>query len=409
MGKVLVVEGLGKRFKRYHRHKPNTIMRAVLSGLRNMRPMDEFWVLKDVSFAVEAGEVLGILGRNGAGKSTLLQLLGGVGKADAGRVCVNGRIGALLDMGAGFHSDLSGRENLVVTGMIAGLTKRQILSRLDQIVEFAELGQFIDSPMRTYSSGMRMRLAFSIAIHNDPDLLLVDEHLSVGDIGFKAKCIERIEQLRAGGCAIVLISQSPEQIQELCDRAILLNQGQVVVYDVPSVVRKHYELQMGTFKPNGEGEIEGDFSCSPLRIVEVRRSPSHRINSGDPLSVEIEYASTQAISAPMVSLNIVNHKDEKVFTANAPLLVESQVTTEGSGKITMHIERLDLPGSEYHIHCGIHSSDWQKTYDHNYKQHSLIIHSGIESQGHINPPYRWERMRKLSCTKDSSAISKVDT
>ncbi|MBE9060369.1 ABC transporter ATP-binding protein [cf. Phormidesmis sp. LEGE 11477] len=240
MSEVLIVEGLGKRFRRYHTYRPRTFMQVALSGLKKMQPLDSFWALREVSFAVLPGEVLGVLGRNGSGKSTLLRLIGGVGRAEEGKIWVNGRIGALLDMGAGFHNDLTGRENLNVSGLIAGLSKQQVREKFDTIVEFAEIEDFIDSPMRTYSSGMRMRLAFSIAIHNDPDLLLVDEHLSVGDIGFQTKCMNRIEAMRAGGCAIVLISQSPDQIETVCDRAILLNQGKIVAHDLPAKVAARY-------------------------------------------------------------------------------------------------------------------------------------------------------------------------
>ncbi|NJR26508.1 MAG: ABC transporter ATP-binding protein, partial [Richelia sp. CSU_2_1] len=230
MAQSIIVKGLGKRFNRYSADRPLTIMEAALWGWWRMKPQARFWALRDVSFTVAPGEMLGILGKNGAGKSTLLQLVGGIGRAEEGTIKVNGRIGGLLDLGAGFHSDLTGRENVFVGAVVAGLTRREAARRFSDIVEFAELEQFIDSPLRTYSTGMKMRLAFSVAVHTDPEVLLVDEYLSVGDVAFQTKCLKKIEEFKTQGCAIVLISHSAAQIQKNCDRALWLREGKVVAY-----------------------------------------------------------------------------------------------------------------------------------------------------------------------------------
>ena len=236
MRDAITVQDLGKRFNRFHAEKPTTIMEVALSGLRKMRPVEQFWALRHISFTVAPGEMLGIIGHNGAGKSTLLQLIGGVSHPDEGRVKRHGRIGALLDLGAGFHSDLTGRENVFVTAIVAGLTRREVARSFQSIVEFAELEVFIDSPVRTYSTGMQMRLAFAVAVHTHPDVLLVDEFLSVGDVAFQARCLARIAQLKEQGCAIVLISHSAEQVQQLCDRALWMKHGTVMTYGEPEIV-----------------------------------------------------------------------------------------------------------------------------------------------------------------------------
>ena len=178
---TVVVQGLGKQFRRYHRDRPVTLKEAVVRGLRQMKPVEQFWALRELSCSVAAGRTLGVIGNNGAGKSTLLRLIGGVGRPDEGSVQVHGRIGALLDLGVGFHPDLTGRENVFVSGVIAGLTRHEVTQRFDSIVAFAELQQSIDSPLRTYSSGMQMRLAFAVAIHTEPEILLIDEVLAVGE------------------------------------------------------------------------------------------------------------------------------------------------------------------------------------------------------------------------------------
>lgn len=240
MQTAITVWNLGKRFQCYSPGQPRTLMEAVLSGGRGLRANDYFWALREVNFQVQPGEMVGVIGRNGAGKSTLLRLLGRVGRPDEGKVTLDGRVGALLDLGAGFHPDLSGRDNAFVNAVVAGLLEREVRRRFDAIVEFAEIGAFIDNPVRTYSSGMRMRLAFSIAVHTHPDILLVDEYLSVGDKAFQVKCLDRIAQMKADGCAVVLISHNTDQIEKLCDRVIWLDRGRIREVGMPALVVENY-------------------------------------------------------------------------------------------------------------------------------------------------------------------------
>jgi lipopolysaccharide transport system ATP-binding protein len=237
---VIVVKGLGKRFIRSNALKPVTLMEAALYGWRYVGSREFFWALQNVSFNVAKGETFGIIGNNGAGKSTLLRMLGGVVRADQGSIQVNGRIGSLYELGAGLHSDLTGRENVFLCCVAGGLLRREAASLFDDIVQFAELGEFIDSPVRTYSSGMRMRLAFSIAIHIIPQILLVDEFLSVGDRAFQQKCLNKIQQLQSQGTSIVLISHNLELIRTTCQRALWLNHGQVMDYGDASTVADSY-------------------------------------------------------------------------------------------------------------------------------------------------------------------------
>jgi lipopolysaccharide transport system ATP-binding protein len=242
----IVVQNLSKRFPRYHVDRPWTFQEAVLGGLRRMRPTEWFWALHNVSFNVPPGNMIGIIGPNGAGKSTLLRLVGGVGRSDKGRVQTHGRIGALLELGAGFHPDLTGRENVFVNGIVAGFTRDEVAQHFDSIVAFAELEEFIDNPLRTYSSGMQMRLGFAVAAQFVPDILLIDEVLSVGDLAFQKKCLERIYQFKAENCAILFVSHDTSIVKELCDDVLWLREGQVAAHGAADIVVDQYVAEMMT-------------------------------------------------------------------------------------------------------------------------------------------------------------------
>ncbi|MDY7012782.1 MAG: ABC transporter ATP-binding protein [Cyanobacteriota bacterium] len=404
MRSAITVTKLGKRFSRYHAEKPVTIMEAALSGLRRMKPLEQFWALRDVSFTVFPGEMLGIIGQNGAGKSTLLQLIGGVGRPDQGKVKVRGRIGALLDLGAGFHGDLTGRENVFISAVVAGLNRRDVARRLEAIVEFAELEQFIDNPLRTYSTGMQMRLAFSVAVHTDPEVLLVDEFLSVGDLSFQAKCLERIAALKAEGCAIVLISHSADQIEDLCDRALWLRQGQVVAYGEPEVVVGQYvsEMRQQTQRrtpvrppqlTNSGVELrvnENRFGSLELEITDVRLLPVARIESGDPLRVEIEYNSPQPVEAPIFSVTLSREDGQICFDTSTATTADVLPMVAGKGRVALQLERVDLGGGNYFVDVGIYERDWAYAYDYHWHVYPLEIRAPLSDKGILNPPLRWE-------------------
>jgi lipopolysaccharide transport system ATP-binding protein len=244
MAPVISVHDVGKRYHRRHPNRPRTVHEALLRGLRGLGPTETFWGLRHVSFDLARGRTLGVLGRNGAGKSTLLRLLGAIDVPDEGHLQVRGHVGALLTLGAGFHPDLTGRENVFVSGVVHGLTRAEVERCFDAIVAFAELEEFIDSPLRIYSTGMAMRLGFAVAIHMEPEVLLIDEVLAVGDVAFQRKCTERIEALKGSGCTIVLISHDPDTIRTFCDEAIWLNAGHLVAHDSAASVVDQYIRDM---------------------------------------------------------------------------------------------------------------------------------------------------------------------
>jgi len=242
-GKI-IVQNLGKKFRWYHPDRPSKLKQVFVRGLKKLKPVGEFWAVRQLSLEVAPGHMAGLIGHNGAGKSTLLRLIGGVGKPDEGNVSTHGRIGALLDLGAGSHPDLTGRDNVFLSGVIAGLTRHEVASRFDSIIAYAELEEFIDNPLRTYSSGMQLRLAFSVAVHTDPDILLIDEVLSVGDAAFQKKCLQSIKEFKANGCAILLISHEMDKIREMCDEVYWLNEGNTVAHGAAEQICAQYTEAM---------------------------------------------------------------------------------------------------------------------------------------------------------------------
>lgn len=246
MEAAIQVEGLSKKFSRYQADRPRTFQDLFAATGRRSLKRDEFWALQEVSFQLAVGSMMGIIGRNGAGKSTLLRLVGGVGEATQGRIIAQGRIGALIDLGAGFHPDLTGRENVYINGVISGLRRREVAQNFDSIVAFAELEEFIDSPLRIYSMGMQIRLAFSVAVHIQPDILLIDEVLAVGDAAYQKKCLERIAWFKAQGCAILLVSHDTSLVSRLCDEVLWLEAGRVRAHGAPAEVVGKYLAEIET-------------------------------------------------------------------------------------------------------------------------------------------------------------------
>ncbi|MCL2208701.1 MAG: ABC transporter ATP-binding protein [Treponema sp.] len=234
---VITAENVAKKFKIYY-DRTYSLKEKIL--FKNRSHYEDRWVLNDISFEVEKGEAIGIIGQNGCGKSTLLKLMTQIMYPDKGSIEIKGRISSLIELGAGFHPDMSGKENIYINASIFGLTRREIDRRVEQIIDFSEIREFIDNPVRTYSSGMYTRLAFSVAIHVDADVLLVDEILAVGDAGFQIKCFNKMRDIKESGITIVIVSHSLEQIEKLCERSIWIDGGFVRKHGSPSDVHSEY-------------------------------------------------------------------------------------------------------------------------------------------------------------------------
>jgi len=404
----IVAAGLGKHYvRRQRRHRT---WRAWLARPWQRSAVERFWALQDVSFAVHPGEMLGVIGHNGAGKSTLLTLLSGLSEPTTGQVSVTGRIGGLLALGGGFADDLTGRENAILAGVVAGLTRAEVRARLDEIVAFAEIGGFLDEPVRTYSTGMRMRLAFAVAVHTDPDVLLIDEFLAVGDLGFQSRCRARIVELRDQGCAIVAVSHGMDDMRESCDRVLWLRAGQVVALDSPAVVTELYEDEMRrktlertpkgrTKKLPGGRKLRGGqqrLGSMELEITGVALHPGGSIDSGGSLEVEIEYAIRQAVSAPVFGVSITREDGTVCLDTNTQSAHVGTADLPSKGCIRFAVERLDLGAGDYFVNVGVFESNWSHAYDYHWHVYPLRVDGAPEHKGILASECRWEAGTRFS-------------
>ncbi len=410
MPDAIVVQGLSKRFRRYGPDRPRTLQEALLHGLKSLRPVEEFWALQDVSLNIPTGRMVGLIGPNGAGKSTLLRLIGGVGVADRGSVQINGRLGALIDLGAGFHPDLTGRENVYINGIISGLTRREVEEQFDSIVAFAELEEFIDNRIHTYSTGMQMRLAFAVAVHIHPEILLIDEVLSVGDLAFQNKCLERIAQFKASGCTILLVSHSTDLVRQMCDETIWLRAGQVAAHGPSEVVVKQYVAEMmeetrrrapssrpaSVRTPGGELRFnENRFGSLEMEIVQVnlcdsRGNPVSELERGAPLTVEIKYSCREPVHSPIFSVTISKEDGQVCCDISTQASGKSLPTLQGDGRIYLDFERLDLAGGKYFIDSGAYETSWAYVYDYHWHAYPLGIMGVQDGKGVLQPPCKWK-------------------
>lgn len=297
MGTAIELSGVGKRYWKLDERA--MLLKSVLPFKRPRR--SEMWALREVNLRVDEGETLGIIGRNGAGKTTLLRLLAGVSRPTEGAVRIYGRIAPLISVGVGFHQEMSGRENVHVNGMLLGLTSRQVVDRFESIVEFAELGDFIDTPVKFYSSGMLMRLGFAVLVHIDPQVLLIDEVLAVGDAGFQKKCFDEMRAMQQRGTSIVIVSHSELAIRHLCSRAVLIRQGRVEFEGQPDdVIARHVELMSSDVKATGGSDratvLEG-------RLV-AGDSPGGYASHNQRVEVHLRLRFLVRIGAPEILLRV---------------------------------------------------------------------------------------------------------
>lgn len=400
MKPIIIADRVGKEFSRC---RAGGNWRSLFSMSGTDSTPETLWALRDVSFEVLPGEMLGIVGANGAGKSTVLRLLGGVGRPTTGSMQTYGRIGALLELAGGFQGDLSGRENAVLGAVVAGLLKREAIDRLPDIIRFAELEGFIDSPVRTYSTGMAMRLAFAVAVHTDPDIMLVDEFLSVGDMAFQVKCTDRISALRENGCAIVFVSHGMDQVRDLCDRALWLRRGIVMACDSAQAVAASYEQEMHaetlrrtpgfSARPtSGGSELrlgENRFGSLEMEITHAALRPGRMLTTGTPLEVEIEYHADHTIISPVFGVSISRPDGTVCLDVNTESHSVALDAVNGGGGLRLVIDRIDLVPGDYFVDVGVFAADWSHAYDYHWHAYQLTVTGGNRHKGIFAPPCHW--------------------
>ena len=357
-------EGLWKNFRLYHER--NQFLKAAILRGRRAR-YEEFWALKDVTFEVPAGKTFGIIGHNGSGKSTLLKTLTGILVPDKGSVSVNGRVSALLELGAGFHPELSGRENVYLNGSILGLKRREIEKRFDDIVEFAGLEQFIDSPVKNYSSGMFVRLGFAVAVNVDPDVLLLDEVLSVGDEAFQRKSAERIEQFRRDGRTIILVSHGLGSVEQLCDSAAWLDHGQIKAVGPAADVISEYrgDSHEAVKNPDEIGSRwgSGEIQITRVELLDANGEPVGHPRTLDPFTVRVHVTAHAPIQDTVLVAKIDRHGAHTVWQSSTRRNGVSIGRIENTASIDLVFPALPLLEGSYELTLAITNQTEIQPYD----------------------------------------------
>ena len=444
---------VSKIYRRYSGKQFSTLKSALLqrSIVRDLRPSEVFPALSDVSFSVPKGCTYGVIGRNGSGKSTALKLVAGITKPTSGTVRVVGRISALIELGAGFHPEISGRENVYINGIMLGLTRKEVQARFDDIVDFAELREFIDAPVKTYSSGMYMRLGFAVAIHVDPDVLLVDEVLAVGDEGFTHKCLDKFAELRRRGKTILLVTHSLGLVERFCDEALWLDAGRAREHGDPRRVvdayltaverseeqllatttakavasaregapaatpsAKHEASASGGGAPREKDNVaprevkevetdpalqnmfhavEGRWGSREIEITDVtlldkNGEPSFVFHSGEPMSVRLNVSASAPADDFVFGVSLFNADGVCCYGTNTYLEEMTSEQIEGAGDVTFAIDSLDLVEGTYKLDVAVHKRDGYP-YDYHRLLYTFRVKSRTHDIGIYRPHHRW--------------------
>jgi ABC-type polysaccharide/polyol phosphate transport system ATPase subunit len=434
---AIEVAHASKVYRRYsHRKQFATLKSALLSRslVRDLKPDETFTALDDVTVTVPRGQTLGVIGRNGSGKSTLLKLVAGITKPSVGSVKVDGRISALIELGAGFHPEISGRENVFINGIMLGLTKREVARRFDQIVDFAELSEFIDAPVKTYSSGMYMRLGFAVAINVDPDVLLVDEVLAVGDEGFTHKCLDKFAEFKRRGKTILLVTHSLGLVERFCDEALWLDSGRVEGLGDPKRVVGAYITDVETSEEaqlaaddarardaaaaaivspddpvsavlpdtpvesaTGPADMfraaEGRWGSREVEITDVKLegpdgTQGHVFPSGARVDVRIAFRAPLPVDDFVVGIGIFNAEGVCCYGTNTAIEELASERLAGDASAIFTIESLDLVEGTYKLDVAIHRQDGYP-YDYHRLLYTFRVKSRAKDVGIFRPKHVW--------------------
>lgn len=381
------VRGVSKRFKLYHeRHQ--TLKERVIN-LRRAR-YEEFWALRDVSLDVAEGETVGLVGPNGSGKSTLMKLIAGILRPDEGSVTTRGRVASLLELGAGFHPDLTGRENVYMNASILGLTRKETARYFDSIVAFAELEPFIDMQVKHYSSGMYVRLGFAVAVHVEPELLLVDEVLAVGDEAFQRKCLDRIRAFQKEGRTIVFVTHAVDLVRVICTRATFLHHGEQLADGNPNEVVREYRkavhgeahLEAAPFEERGTREVV-------ILGVELRDRDGQKrqmFTTGEDLVVVVDVYAPSPVSDPVVGCAIYDDREQEVFGTNTAIRQRDLGTLDGKMRVTFTLRGLPLATGTYSVTVGVHTRDERTAYHWQEKAYRFQCVSMGTDAGYLRLP-----------------------
>ncbi len=367
----ITVDNLSKKFD-ISKLKKETQFREMLVNFarravfRNRDKKEEIWALKNVSFKVEKGEIVGIVGRNGAGKSTLLKILSRITYPTSGTYDIQGRVGSLLEVGTGFHWELSGRENIYLNGSILGMTKKEVKKKLDAIVAFSEVEKFLDTPIKRYSSGMRLKLGFSVAAHLDTDILFVDEVLAVGDVAFQKKCLDTMKDLKNSGRTVIFVSHTMSTVENLCPRVLWFDKGELRLDGRSSEVIQSYvsqfagKVQESKFDLSDVAHREGsgEIRYTGIEFLDLDGNPKDHILSGDGLKVKLHYKVFKPIARPEFYFRFYTDLGVRVATFGTSLSGHEIPTLyPGTGSIEVDIDSLNIMPDRYYLNLWINSAN----------------------------------------------------
>jgi ABC-2 type transport system ATP-binding protein len=384
------VRNVSKRFRLAH-GQYNTVKERIIHGGRR-KSTEDFWALSEVSLTVEAGQTVGILGRNGSGKSTLLKCICGVLQPTSGEVAVKGKLAGLLELGAGFQSDLTGRENIYLNGSLLGMSKSEVDRAFDAIVDFSELEEFIDGPVKFYSSGMTVRLGFAVAVNVDPDILVIDEVLAVGDERFQRKCIDRVKQFQKEGRTILLVTHAADTVRSICDRGVVLSHGHLVAEGEPGEATRIFRERLMSegagmsivdpaivavpatpdmAGPQGRGDLDSaDDTTRPVRFRSVHRVYSGDntvpyMSTGDDLTIRVEFEALRPTEDVVFSLEIRDESGNSVMRTDTSIIGVQIDAAQGSGVMHFGIVQMPMLDGSFSFAVGIQSRsgilyDWQE-------------------------------------------------
>lgn len=364
---VVDVDRIGKRYRLGSQRKSNTLVGQLAYWatypVRNFREIQDrrkfdpdkedktvLWALKDVSFQVERGEVLGVIGHNGAGKSTLLKILSRITPPTTGTAAIEGRVSSLLEVGTGFHQELTGRDNVFMNGTILGLKHREIKQRFDEIVDFSGIGRHIDTPVKFYSSGMKVRLAFSVAAHLEPEVLIIDEVLAVGDLAFQQKCIGKMDKVAESGRTILFVSHNMGAVEGLCGRCLLMESGQIAYRgSVEEAVSRYRQASLRQAQGGNLRQRSDRDGNGRVRFTSIRFNQGGEVLTGEPLTLEIALEATEDIPNLQIAIKFSRNYREVMMTLDNRIQGRHLSVARGLNTVTVELPRVDLLPSQYLI------------------------------------------------------------
>jgi ABC-type polysaccharide/polyol phosphate transport system ATPase subunit len=408
------VENVTRLYQKYSsRHRFKTFKSSFIRGdiFKALKPDELVTALDNVNFKVHEGTTFGVIGENGSGKSTLLKIITGIAKPTSGQVSVRGKVSALIELGAGFHPEISGRENVYINGIMLGLSKKEIAEKFDDIVRFAQLEEFIDAPVKTYSSGMYMRLGFSIAINVNPDVLLIDEVLAVGDASFVPKCLDRIDDFRRRNKTILFVSHDLSTVEKICDQVLWLKEGKMqmiaepkraidaYLQDIAEMQEVEFEFRQKAIeeevekKEEEEGRREGRWGKREIEITKVRMKSldgkeKHVFSPDESMQIEVDVKAKTRIKDFVFGIGIFNSQGISCYGTNTSSESFEPLSIEGTGKFICRIEKLNLINGTYYLDVATHKEDGYP-YDYHRNMYTFMISSLYKDVGVFRPEHTW--------------------